>query len=122
MLAKKLSYGFVDIDQIVEKVAKKSIKEIFELEGEIGFRELETKVLKEIGKRYSLVVSTGGGIVTRTENWGILHQGLVTWIDPKREIVLSRLHSDKSVRPMLGNDLITKFDTLLSGFPAVRRF
>ncbi len=112
-LAKNLAYGFVDIDQVVEKIAQKSIQEIFDAEGEIGFRDLETQVLKEIGKRHSLVVATGGGIVTRSENWGILHQGVVIWIDPNREILLSRLKADQTVRPMLENNLIAKFDALL---------
>ncbi len=112
-LAKKLAYGFVDVDEVIEKVAKKSIQAIFDADGETGFRELETEVLKAIGKRHSLVVATGGGIVTRSENWGILHQGIVIWIDPDRETLVSRLQSDQTVRPMLKNNLIQKLDILL---------
>lgn len=114
LLAKELSYGFVDIDQVIEEVAKKSISKIFEDDGEITFREIETHVLKEVGKRHSLVVATGGGVVIKSENWGILHQGVVIWIDPGRDTVVERLKSDISNnRPLLKNNLEETFDSLL---------
>ncbi|ABX08054.1 shikimate kinase [Prochlorococcus marinus] len=112
VLAKKLSYGFVDVDDVIEKVTNQSISEIFDQEGEIGFREIETQILQEIGQRHSLVVATGGGIVTRPENWGILHQGVVIWIDLDREIALSRLRSDETPRPLLQKNLDDNFDCL----------
>ena len=112
-LAKKLEYGFVDSDEIIVKAAKQSINEIFEKDGEKKFRDLETQVLKEIGKRYSLIVATGGGVVLRSENWGILHQGIVIWLDPGRDRLLKRLQSDLSKRPLINrNDYIEKFDFL----------
>ena len=101
-----------EIDWVIQKAANKSIQEIFEREGEVGFRELETQVLNEIGQRHSLVVATGGGIVTKPENWGILHQGVVIWIDPNREIVLSRLETDQSILPLLQNNQQEVFDAL----------
>ena len=60
-LAQNIDYGFVDSDEVIEKVAHQSIEKIFQEDGEKSFRDIETKVLKEIGKHYSLVVSTGGG-------------------------------------------------------------
>tara|TARA_Y100001968_G_scaffold266413_1_gene255911 strand:- start:12376 stop:12969 length:594 start_codon:yes stop_codon:yes gene_type:complete len=113
LLAKEMGYGFVDSDQVIEKVAKSSISEIFAKEGEIGFRDIESKVLKEIGQLYSLVVATGGGVVMRPENWGVLHQGVVIWIDPGRNELLARLKLDNSPRPMLNeNDPISAFDQI----------
>ena len=100
-LAEKLEYGFVDTDEVIEKVAKKSITSIFEEDGETTFREIETQILKEIGTRYSLVIATGGGIVKKSENWGILHQGVVIWINPEKEYLLNRLQSDLTKRPLL---------------------
>ena len=52
-------------------------------------------------QHYSLVVATGGGIVTRSENWGILHQGIVVWIDPGRNRLWERLRLDFAQRPLL---------------------
>tara|TARA_Y100001968_G_scaffold328512_1_gene375832 strand:+ start:1569 stop:2144 length:576 start_codon:yes stop_codon:yes gene_type:complete len=113
LLAKGIAYGFVDSDQVIEKAAKKTISEIFEDDGESSFREIETQVLKEIGQLYSLVVATGGGVVTRPENWGILHQGIVVWIDPGRNRLLSRLNLEDPSRPMLNtNNSLSSFDQL----------
>ena len=112
-LAKKLEYGFVDSDEVIEKVAKKSIASIFQEDGEENFREIETMVLKEIGTRYSLVIATGGGVVTKTENWGVLHQGVVVWLKPDRECLLSRLRLDTDKRPLIKKgDFEKEFDKL----------
>ena len=107
-------YSFIDIDEVIEKAAKKSIARIFEDDGESVFRELESQVLKEIGLRHSLVVATGGGLVTKSNNWGILHQGVVIWIDPGRKRLLQRLQSDQTIRPLLKkSNFIESFDVLL---------
>tara|TARA_Y100001968_G_scaffold89872_1_gene80851 strand:- start:388 stop:963 length:576 start_codon:yes stop_codon:yes gene_type:complete len=112
-LAKELNYRFVDSDQVIEQLSKKSIPEIFENEGENAFRELETKVLQSIGQHYSLVVSTGGGVVTQSKNWGVLHQGIVIWLDPGRERLLKRLKDDSFSRPLLQNkEPLKVFDEL----------
>ena len=51
-----------------------SIPEIFARSGEETFRKLETEVLAEQGKRSGIILSTGGGCVTRPENYPLLHQ------------------------------------------------
>jgi shikimate kinase len=113
-LAASLGYGFVDADAVIEQVAGRSIPQLFEEEGEEGFRDLESQVLQAIGQRHSLVVATGGGIVTRPENWGVLHQGLVVWLDPDRDQLLQRLRRDPGERPLLRSaDPVATLDTLL---------
>lgn len=64
----------VEADAEIEKVAGCSIPQIFAMEGEEGFRRRESEVLAELGKRSGLVISTGGGCVTRQENYPLLHQ------------------------------------------------
>ena len=114
-LAKSLGYRFVDQDDVIEQVAKLSIAEIFQEEGESSFREIETQVLKEIGQRHSLVVATGGGVVTCIENWGILHQGIVVWVNPIRERLIERLKADADTRPLLGRENhIASLDKLMN--------
>ena len=100
-LAQQLGYGFVDADNVIEEVAGRSIPDLFEQEGEEGFRALESQVLQAIGQRHSLVVATGGGVVTRPQNWGVLHQGIVIWLDPPRETLMRRLTDDSTPRPLL---------------------
>ncbi len=105
LLAKELAYCFVDSDKVIEEVCGNSISKIFKNDGEENFRTVETQVLSAIGERHSLVVATGGGIVTRSENWGVLHQGVVIWIDPGLERICARLQSDPGERPLLnGSD------------------
>ncbi len=100
-LAERLGYGFVDADAVIEQVAGCTISEIFERDGEEEFRSLETQVMRSISERHSLVVATGGGVVTRTENWGMMHQGIVIWLDVERSQLLQRLQSDTTQRPLL---------------------
>ncbi len=114
-LAKQLSYGFVDLDVVVEKLARKSIPRIFEEDGEIAFREIEKQVLNNIGQHHSLVVATGGGVVTNFENWGILHHGIVIWIDPGPDRLWQRLQLDEVKRPLLTkNNSLEAFEKLLT--------
>ena len=100
-LAERLGYGFVDADAVIEQAAGCSIPEIFEQDGEAGFRSLESQVLSAISQRHSLVVATGGGVVTQPENWGLLHSGIVIWLDVVPDQLLHRLNADSTVRPLL---------------------
>ena len=74
LLAEKLGRVSVEADAELEKAAGMTIPEIFSAEGEAGFRRRETAILEELGKRSGLVISTGGGCVTRKENYPLLHQ------------------------------------------------
>ena len=111
-LAELLKYKYIDLDLLIEKLAKKSINQIFKDEGEDNFRELEANCLKETIKIPSLVISTGGGIVTKSENWGILRQGIIAWIDLDKDIAIERLKNEIENRPLLQgknlNDLYMK--------------
>ena len=100
-LAKRLGYGFVDADAVIEQAAGCSIPDIFERDGEAGFRAIERQVLNTISQRHSLVVATGGGVVTKPENWGQLHSGIVVWLDVDRGQLLARLQADSTLRPLL---------------------
>ena len=104
VLAKMINYAFVDTDDVIEKASKQSISSIFEKDGEKVFRDVEKKVLKEISQHHSLVIATGGGLVTLPENWGILHQGIVIWLDLDLKRSIKRLESDHKRRPLLLED------------------
>ena len=81
LLANLLNKKFVDEDEVVAKQAGMTIPEIFATSGEKGFRDLETRVLSELGKESGMVIATGGGCVTRQENYPFLHQnGRILWI------------------------------------------
>ncbi len=74
LLAEKTGRPFVDADVRLTEIAGKSIPEIFAQDGEARFRALETQVLAELGKQSGLIIATGGGCVTKEENYPLLHQ------------------------------------------------
>ncbi len=81
-LAAKLSRRFVDMDEEIVSRAGKSIPDIFRFEGEAGFRARETAVLRDVSKESGLILATGGGVVTRSENRPLLRRNSrIVWLD-----------------------------------------
>ncbi|MBR6739062.1 MAG: shikimate kinase [Oscillospiraceae bacterium] len=64
----------LDSDEEIVRRAGKSIPELFAESGEESFRELESAVLRELGKASGLIIATGGGAMLREENYAALHQ------------------------------------------------
>ena len=73
-LAQMMGLPCVNIDERIEAVAGKTIPEIFAQEGEEAFRLLETRILAEEARKSGMVIATGGGVVTRPENFDLLRQ------------------------------------------------
>jgi len=85
ILAQKTGRPFADIDGLIEAAAGKKIPQIFADDGEETFRRLETRVLTEEAKKSGMVLATGGGVVTRPENFDLLRQNsLIVFL--KREL------------------------------------
>ena len=63
-----------DTDAKIEEEAKMTIPEIFEKEGEAGFRDRESAICKKLGKERNLIIATGGGAILRPENVDALRQ------------------------------------------------
>ena len=104
LLSQELDRPVVDADEEICRVAGCSIPEIFANDGEEAFRRLETKVLRDLGKESGKIIATGGGCVTREENYPLLHRnGKIIWLT--RE--LSKLPADG--RPL---SQITKMETM----------
>lgn len=76
-LAQAMKRPLVDIDGMIEAAAGKSIPEIFAEDGEGAFRQMETHILGEEAAKSGIIIATGGGIVTRTENLDLLRQNSV---------------------------------------------
>lgn len=109
IFAKQLGYRFLDTDEISEFMVEMPIADFFaESPGnEEKFRDLEYQILMEMAQYTRVVISTGGGIVERNTNWGILRHGIVVFLDMKAEDIYSRLSQNEdqiAKRPLLRGD------------------
>jgi shikimate kinase len=101
LVARELGLEFHDCDQEIEKITGASVNLIFDVEGEEGFRERESRMLRELCKHKGILLSTGGGVVTRKRNLKLLKSnGWVIWLQTTVEQQIARLSHDKS-RPLL---------------------
>ena len=86
-------------DLIVEKYGK--ITDIFARYGEGYFRDIETAIVREVAQKDRLIVSTGGGLVLKSENVALLRKnGKIVYLRAKKETLEERLKADKD-RPLL---------------------
>lgn len=97
------SYVFLDTDDIIEKAVGKTINEIFQQDGEDEFRNVESQVLSSVYAYVRCVISTGGGIVCRRDNWSKLQTGIVVWLDVSPDVIIQRLQQQDGLqtRPLL---------------------
>lgn len=101
IIANELFLSFLDTDDEIEKSTGVTIDWIFDLEGEEGFRKRESKILDEMVKKNSIVLSTGGGIILSEHNRELLSsRGSVFYLETPIEIQLERTSKDKD-RPLL---------------------
>lgn len=103
MLADELDYTFVDTDAIIEETSGLTINEIFSRFGENDFREKEVSAVRRLCLQENLVISTGGGIVERTENLDSLRQnGLIFYLFAPSGELFNRIRTMQN-RPLLNN-------------------
>lgn len=76
-LARRLGRELVDTDELVVQAAGCSIPRLFAEQGEETFRQMEHQAVVQAGSRSGLVIATGGGVVTRRENWDPMRQNSV---------------------------------------------
>lgn len=99
----RLGYPLVDMDHVIELRAGKPIAEIFADDGEECFRDMETALLEELFDPAAprRIISTGGGIIGRERNRGLLHQlGYVVWLHAPAAVILDRTSKNRD-RPLL---------------------
>ena len=103
-LARLLKFDFIDTDQLLEEKTGVTIGHIFEIEGEEGFRERESRLLAEISDNVSTVISTGGGMILREDNRKLMRKsGQVVYLKAGLEVLWKRL-KDCQNRPLLSTE------------------
>jgi len=104
LLARRLGRRFIDTDHEIEQRCGVGISLIFEIEGEEGFRERETRAIEEFTADDGVVVATGGGAVLRPENRRRLAtRGTVVYLHAPPEALYRRVRGDRN-RPLLATD------------------
>ena len=103
LLATKLAYTFLDLDDLIQFETKRTIDDIFEKDGEEAFRKLENKFLKKSSIANRQVISTGGGTPCFFDSMDFIkNNGLSIFLYTPVEIITERLfNSDPTQRPML---------------------
>ena len=102
-LAHELNQDFFDTDDEIIVKTGVTIDHIFDIEGEEGFRERESKILENLCKMSNIILATGGGIVILPKNRKILkNTGLVVYLSSSLKQLLRRTAKSKT-RPLLEN-------------------
>ena len=96
-LRRRTGLGLLDTDEIVATNFGMSIPEIFAEHGEKKFREAETEALCNVRTEEQTIIITGGGIVLRKENVGILKsQGVIVWLDADEKTLFARASREQN--------------------------
>lgn len=104
-LAEVLGWRFIDIDHEIEQEQKKTIREIFQEQGEAAFREIESDILGRNVVRVEAgspsVLALGGGSFVQPRNWELIaNNGVTVWLDCTLDTVLQRLGDGDRTRPL----------------------
>ncbi len=101
ILANTLGYEYIDVDKFIENKVKKRIVDIFSIEGEQAFRNLERLTLQELIKFNHCVIALGGGTIANEDNFQLVSKnGILIYLKISPEEVIQRVkHRDD--RPML---------------------
>lgn len=112
-LAKDLNISFIDLDQYIERRYMKSVSQIFALKGEQGFREIESRMLREVGEFDDVIVSCGGSTPLIGDNMEyMLQHGQTVYLKCDNDTLLRRLKVARSQRPLIAS----KTDEELAAF------
>ncbi len=99
-LADRTGLSFIDLDLFIEGRYRKTIRQIFEAEGEEAFREIERKALHEVAEFEDIVLSTGGGTPCFFDNMAYMNRvGTTVYLKASPEALTERIALGKQSRP-----------------------
>ena len=99
VLAKEINYNFYDMDSFIKDISKRTIEDLFN-EGEDIFRAVETDACIKLSKKKRAIISSGGGVVKKSENIDILKENcIIVFINRPIENIIEDV--DVKSRPLL---------------------
>lgn len=101
LLADRLGYEFIDLDDRIEAERGRTVAEIFGEEGEESFRGAEARVSAALLGRPRIVVATGGGWMAREDIPRNAVGCVRVWLRVSPEAAIARLGEERSTRPLL---------------------
>lgn len=112
LLAKRLAFDFLDLDEVIEMEVGCTISEIFNKKGEAAFRLLEKEALDQTSVLERTVIATGGGTPCFFDNMDRMNQyGVTIYLSASPTLLANRLNHEKEKRPLLaGMDEIKLID------------
>ena len=112
-LANRLNIPFIDSDNEIEKIHKKTVGEIFGEHGESGFREMEMEFINTLDSLDGFVLATGGGMPCFNDAMTQLNEiGETFYLERSAKELAHRLSHAKKKRPLiegLSNDDLLEF-------------
>jgi len=103
LLATRQNLEYVDIDSAIEAQETNSIKNLLMGPGSL-FRELETEYLEKLPNNSPMIISTGGGVVQKDENWDEFKRlGITIYLKASAEVLFNRLKDEHNERPLISN-------------------
>lgn len=103
LVARRLGWEFVDLDDEIEAATGRTVPEIFATDGEPAFRAAERAAAERVCTHEGLVLATGGGAFTVPETRSALQRGALTvWLRCEIDTLLARIPADGS-RPLAAN-------------------
>lgn len=118
-LAEALQRPFIDVDEEIEKLHG-PISKLFE-KGESHFRAIETQIVRALSEKENVVISTGGGVVLRSENMECLTEsGMIFYLVRPIEAILETV--DPTNRPLLKNGVQVLYQLEKERDPLYKRY
>lgn len=120
LLALRFAIPFIDLDSEILRQEGRSIKQIFQAEGEATFREIEKRVFRQVAHRDSFIMATGGGsFIQKTIRDEMLLNGVVVYLEASIRTLAERLADSTSERPKLADG--SAVDSTLESLFAARK-
>lgn len=106
-LAGQLAVPFADLDAEIEAATGLAVRDIFELHGEVEFRQLEQEHLRRLCELPEVIVATGGGTLTVAGNPELIHRaGVSVWLNPSFSTLVERIAGGgKEDRPLFDDEV-----------------